>query len=80
MTHRGHVKKVQAAFYHAAGPSTAVLSGWLCEAGVRMDMVHLLWGSNKAGSGKALLTPLHNLHCEECRGGLRAGRSEDHVV
>lgn len=42
MTHRGHAKKVQAAFHHVAGPSTAVLSVWSCQAGARTDMVHLL--------------------------------------
>lgn len=67
MTHRGHSKKVQAAFHYVAGPSTAVLSVWSCEAGTRMDMVHLLWGSNKAGSGKALLTHPCNRHCEGCQ-------------
>lgn len=67
MTHRGHAKKGQAAFHHVAGPSTAVLSVWSHEAGTRMDMVHLLWGSNKAGSGEALLTHLHNPQCEGCQ-------------
>lgn len=60
-------KKVQAAFHYAAGPGTAVLSVWSCEAGTRTDMVDLLWGSNKAGSGKALLTHPHNPHCEGCQ-------------
>lgn len=42
MTHKGHAKKVQAAFHHVGGLSTAVLSVWSCGTGTRMDMMHLV--------------------------------------
>lgn len=65
MIHRGHAKEVQTAFC-VAGSSTPALC--LCLGSRNKDAHgHLLWGSNKAGSGKALLTHLLNPHGEGCQ-------------